>query len=239
MMKLAWGLIASPDALWVQILKRDGFTVRLWQDSFVSVVGPLLSSIPNGVFLSQANYPVAAFANNGSWKREEFQDLLPSDVLCHLASIRPPSSYAGADKPIWKLEPNGTFSIKSAYNFLQDSKSIMRVLRYFPLVFELWESIIDPKEWHSFFSLGLSQWLHRNQFIFQHKSELPGNLYFSIIQYARRIVTAAASPGPTSCGGLIRNLHGDFIAGFSANLGVCTTVKTELWEYLTWSAVGL
>ncbi|KAJ1435129.1 hypothetical protein SESBI_05056 [Sesbania bispinosa] len=186
----------------------DGFTVRFWQDSFVSVVGPLLSSIPNGVFLSQVDYPMAAFADNGSWKWEEFQDLLRSDVLWHIASIHPPSSDAGADKPIWKLKPNGTFSIKYAYNFLQ-----------------LWESNIDPEEWNSFFSLGLSQWLlkylfqpckmvagvpcsvifpvalwhiwkDRNQFIFQQKSELTKNLYFSINQYARRIATAAAYPGP-------------------------------------------
>ncbi|KAF7806607.1 putative ribonuclease H protein At1g65750 family [Senna tora] len=38
--------------------------------------------------------------------------------------------------------------------------------------------------------------------------------------------------GPASCGGLARDEHGVFICGFSAYLGVCSTIHAELWGML-------
>ncbi|KAH9734293.1 putative ribonuclease H protein [Citrus sinensis] len=38
--------------------------------------------------------------------------------------------------------------------------------------------------------------------------------------------------GEASAGGLLRDCHGNFIHGFSANLGVCSVIKAELWGVL-------
>ncbi|KAH9770764.1 putative ribonuclease H protein [Citrus sinensis] len=38
--------------------------------------------------------------------------------------------------------------------------------------------------------------------------------------------------GEASAGGLLRDCHGNFIHGFSANLGVCSVAKAELWGVL-------
>ena len=38
--------------------------------------------------------------------------------------------------------------------------------------------------------------------------------------------------GEAGAGGLLRDCHGKFIHGFSANLGVCSVIKAELWGVL-------
>ena len=38
--------------------------------------------------------------------------------------------------------------------------------------------------------------------------------------------------GDAGACGLLRDCHGRFIHGFSANLGVCSVIKVELWGVL-------
>ncbi|KAJ1378317.1 Ribonuclease H-like superfamily [Sesbania bispinosa] len=107
------------------------------------------------------------------------------------------------------------------------SENIMHTLRDCDDIKELWESLIDPNEWASFFSMGLHQWVKknlldfsfsatdtpwsfvyptavwliwkdRNDLIFNKKTELPGNLFFHIISYARRVISSIAAPWPIS-----------------------------------------
>lgn len=44
----------------------------------------------------------------------------------------------------------------------QQDESIMHVLRDCEGTLEMWESIVDPNQWHRFASLGLHQWLEFN-----------------------------------------------------------------------------
>ena len=39
-----------------------------------------------------------------------------------------------------------------------------------------------------------------------------------------------------SCGGIIRDHHGNYVAGFSVKLGSCSIAMTELWgAYIYWA----
>ncbi|KAJ1427557.1 Reverse transcriptase zinc-binding domain [Sesbania bispinosa] len=169
----------------------------------------------------------------GSWKWNLLKDHLSQETQSYLASITPPSLDSGTDKPAWKLEGNGTFTLKSAYSVLHpvegsDShqdilfkhlwrwqgpprittflwklthgrlltnlernqrgmtanstcprcnsapESIMHIVRDCPLVFDLWESIIEPAEWssHHCFDLvrRIKTILHNNPtFILRHE----------------------------------------------------------------------
>ncbi|KAL4367107.1 hypothetical protein GQ457_05G029110 [Hibiscus cannabinus] len=55
---------------------------------------------------------------NGAWDWVQFQNLLPTDSLEWIASIRPPSFDLGGDKPVWRWEDTRMFSTRSAYDFL-------------------------------------------------------------------------------------------------------------------------
>ncbi|KAJ1394142.1 Ribonuclease H domain [Sesbania bispinosa] len=177
------------------------------------------------------------------------------------------------------------------------AETFMHTFRDCEVVKELWESLINQADWSSFFSLGMDQWLRkflqffdhsvagvswnfifpvglwwiwkdRNSLVFQKKTELPGNLLFHIISFARRIIESIASPHPiahrvfrnedqigwtkppdhfyklnvdgsvmgsclqASCGWLIRDHNGQFIKGFYSKIGVCSTIKAELWGLL-------
>ncbi|KAJ1443251.1 Reverse transcriptase zinc-binding domain [Sesbania bispinosa] len=104
-------------------------------------------------------------------------------------------------------------------------ETIMHLLRDCDIVAELWESLIDSNSWSSFFSLRQDQWIRknlefsnhsvagvnwsfifliciwslskdRNSLIFKQKTDLPGNLFFHVISYARRTIEAIAGPSP-------------------------------------------
>ncbi|KAJ1412575.1 Reverse transcriptase zinc-binding domain [Sesbania bispinosa] len=109
----------------------------------------------------------------------------------------------------------------------QAPETIMHTLRDCEVVSELWESLIDREWWARFFSLGLDNWLKmnmakspfsvdgtpwnfifpvsiwrlwkdRNDLVFNKRSDLPGNLYFQIVSYARQIINSIVSPCPIS-----------------------------------------
>ncbi|KAJ1410645.1 Ribonuclease H domain [Sesbania bispinosa] len=106
-------------------------------------------------------------------------------------------------------------------------ETIMYLLRDCDIVAELWESLIDSNSWASFFSLGQDQWIRknlelsnhsvagvnwsfifpiciwslwkdRNSLVFKQKTDLPGNLFFHVISYARRTIEVIAGPSPLS-----------------------------------------
>ncbi|KAJ1390181.1 Ribonuclease H-like superfamily [Sesbania bispinosa] len=106
-------------------------------------------------------------------------------------------------------------------------ETIMHLLRDCDIVAELWESLIGSNSWASFFSLGQDQWIRknlelsnhsvagvnwsfifpiciwslwkdRNSPVFKQKTDLPGNLFFHVISYARRTIEVIAGPSPLS-----------------------------------------
>ncbi|KAJ1438681.1 ribonuclease H [Sesbania bispinosa] len=106
-----------------------------------------------------------------------------------------------------------------------EKETLIQALRDWVNVVDLWESLIDHNDWASFFSLGQERWLRkylefsgnavaevawsflfpvgiwliwkdRNSLVFQQKTDIPGNLFFHIVSYARRIIEVVAAPSP-------------------------------------------
>ncbi|KAJ1440340.1 Ribonuclease H domain [Sesbania bispinosa] len=104
-------------------------------------------------------------------------------------------------------------------------ETLIHLLRDCDVVAKLLESLIDQSNWSSFFSLGQDQWIRknleisnhkaagvawsfifpigiwslwkdRNSLVFKQKIELPGNLFFHIISYTKRVIEVVASPNP-------------------------------------------
>ncbi|KAJ1381506.1 Reverse transcriptase zinc-binding domain [Sesbania bispinosa] len=183
----------------------DGLKTCFWTDTFIPQLGPLLSHTVSGFSPANSHIKAACFADQDTWNWNTLNHSLSPEALQHLSSIPPPSLDTGPDKPVWKLEGNGEFSLKSAFTFLQqiddnnssqdpifnhiwkwqgpprittfiwklihgrlltnlershrgmatdDSchrcssapESIMHVIRDCPIVFEFWETIIEPAE---------------------------------------------------------------------------------------------
>ncbi|KAK8610960.1 hypothetical protein V6N13_131027 [Hibiscus sabdariffa] len=56
--------------------------------------------------------------DNGGWDWRRLEGLLPRESLERIASVQPPHSDGGEDKPFWRWESNGQFSARSAYGYL-------------------------------------------------------------------------------------------------------------------------
>ncbi|KAJ1388848.1 Reverse transcriptase zinc-binding domain [Sesbania bispinosa] len=96
----------------------DVHHTKFWQDSFIPVVGPLISIVTGNVPSWQLHLPSVFFVLEGNWNWPMFSEFIPQSILSRISSINPPSSSGGSDFPAWKYCPNGEFSIKSTYELL-------------------------------------------------------------------------------------------------------------------------
>ncbi|KAH9728215.1 putative ribonuclease H protein [Citrus sinensis] len=57
---------------------------------------------------------------NGNWNWCLFSHLVPNNILLKIASVHPPKASHGHDSYFWGVSSNGIFSVKSAYELLDD-----------------------------------------------------------------------------------------------------------------------
>ena len=57
----------------------------------------------------------------GNWNWPLFCHLVSSSILLKIAAIHPPTISHGNDNYFWGISSNGMFSVRSAYEFLDDS----------------------------------------------------------------------------------------------------------------------
>lgn len=93
----------------------NGHSIPFWTANWVFPF-PLLDLIP--VFLKNnlnLNAKVADFIQNQVWQSNKLLQVIDEDILEQILSISLPLSLM-QDKLVWGPNPNGKFSIKSAYN---------------------------------------------------------------------------------------------------------------------------
>ncbi|KAJ1410084.1 hypothetical protein SESBI_22321 [Sesbania bispinosa] len=190
-------------------------SIRFWKDTFIPNLGPLINHSQGHIPDWQLDLPIVSFISNGAWNWNMFVEYLSPQGLAALSSIKPPENEAGSDSPAWFLSTSGEFSIKSACKYIMDLADPPP-----PLIRFLKKSGLERLGF--FFSMGLSQWVRKNildvstsvvgtpwSYIFHgacgmlwkdrmissstSRTDLPGNLIFHIMSYARRIISSIAA----------------------------------------------
>ncbi|CAN1178992.1 Putative ribonuclease H protein At1g65750 [Linum perenne] len=103
---------------------RNGRDTLFWTTRLVDSGIKLLDAAfdQEGVDLGDS---VAGFVNNeGGWDFERLQTLLPAEAIDLITGMTPPTSDRGEDQWVWGLDSKGKFTIKSAYNMLQNSNPL-------------------------------------------------------------------------------------------------------------------
>lgn len=101
----------------------DGQTIRFWKDDWVGDMGPLQQLAYADIPDTEANLALCHYANDyGQWRWNEFQHLLPPNLLSQIAAITPPTTQETANLCFWKLFANGNFSVSSAYHILRETE---------------------------------------------------------------------------------------------------------------------
>ncbi|KAL9462413.1 hypothetical protein AB3S75_000421 [Citrus x aurantiifolia] len=100
----------------------DGETVSFWGDCWVTSLKPLaervIQPIPNELLNKRA---VDFLDGSGNWNWPLFSHLVPSNVLLKIAAIHPPTAAFGNDSYFLGGSPNGIFSVRAAYELLDES----------------------------------------------------------------------------------------------------------------------
>ncbi|KAH9672602.1 putative ribonuclease H protein [Citrus sinensis] len=134
-MKLAWGIISSPNSLWVQVLSAkyrvdrhnlpqvlpNHYGSHLWKSlghvwSEATSNAPLIAYATNTIPLDILDCKVADLVDiNGSWYWSRFEQYLPSNIILKIAALHPPSHAKGTDTIFWAHSKHGQFTTSSAY----------------------------------------------------------------------------------------------------------------------------
>ncbi|KAL9416679.1 hypothetical protein AB3S75_039800 [Citrus x aurantiifolia] len=97
----------------------DGSQTRFWLDCWATKQGPLINLVVHPVPQEFVNATVSAFLNvHEGWNWSAFAYLLPNSILMQIASIMPHNPLLGIDNIYWCYEPNGNFTVRSAYESL-------------------------------------------------------------------------------------------------------------------------
>lgn len=97
----------------------SGQRTRFWHDNWIPGVGVLADMAGIVTPEGESEFPIAHYALNGGWNWLVLQWLLPGDVCDKIAGLKSPSPVRD-DFPCWNLTSNGFFSLKSAFELLQD-----------------------------------------------------------------------------------------------------------------------
>ncbi|GAU36816.1 hypothetical protein TSUD_219190 [Trifolium subterraneum] len=257
MMKLSWQILTQPSKLWVKILKakyncgnitwviRDGVDSQFWRHPWIPNVGALEDHIAASIPREELNFPVNHYASDGLWKWDKIRSIVPNDICDKIAVIKPPSQGA-PDFPCWKLSVDGYFSLKTAYEFMENQHQE-----------DLYINPIFEKVWHwkgpnriKAFLWKLSQGRLLTNEERRHRNMTNSDLCPRCQDYPEQpgeVVAVSWKPlldgwhkvnvdgsfntisGSTACGGLIRNQHGIFVKGFYSKIGSSNAIWAEMW----------
>ncbi|CAN1316897.1 Putative ribonuclease H protein At1g65750 [Linum perenne] len=98
----------------------NGRTTRFWTDRWLDSAQVLIDHAHNihGVDASLLVADVCSV--NGEWNTDFIFSVLPSNIALQVFRMPTPRTTLGQDSLAWGLEPNGNFSVRSAYQLLND-----------------------------------------------------------------------------------------------------------------------
>ncbi|KAK9181143.1 hypothetical protein WN944_024280 [Citrus x changshan-huyou] len=127
----------SIGTVWSEVLASrrwclgNGDSVRFWWDLWVTKDLPLAAYAMDTIPVHILDCKVSAFIkNDGSWWWDQFEHLLPNNIILQIAVVLPPSPMHGLDTCFWAHSRTGLFTTKSAYLMLTGSSSVIEDYRW-------------------------------------------------------------------------------------------------------------
>ncbi|CAN1193986.1 Putative ribonuclease H protein At1g65750 [Linum perenne] len=98
---------------------RNGKSTKFWSERWLddgSVIAESVDPPPN-----HANRVIADYCNpEGGWNVGLLAETLPASTLQAVVGMTPPMHDLGADIPVWNLEPDGKYTVKTGYLLAKD-----------------------------------------------------------------------------------------------------------------------
>lgn len=94
-------------------------------------MGALHKLIPLGVDYDQTLILVKDVAEAGQWNERYIRNLLPQNLVEYiLHKINPPKYEEESNRPYWKLESTGKFTMTSAFHHIRQRQEVNKVYNY-------------------------------------------------------------------------------------------------------------
>ncbi|CAN1156102.1 Putative ribonuclease H protein At1g65750, partial [Linum perenne] len=202
---------------------------------------------------------VADFVDaTGNWNISKLEACLNQEGINVVMGMSPPNKDRGEDGWAWGAEPNGKFSIKSAYNLLAGEEAVPRDLQ--ELWMKTWKWRGPNRVKHFLWLAGHDRLLTNEERVKRKVTTNPdcplcpglsllprtgmGGLWGVLTKRQRVDIAWESGPsgwstintdgafdrisGRAAAGGLIRNELGHCAAAFTMNIGCCTIMRAEL-----------
>ncbi|CAN1138897.1 Putative ribonuclease H protein At1g65750 [Linum perenne] len=102
----------------IQWSLNNGRDTRFWDDCWLDSGVRLGDGISNQVMGAESDKVADFVLDSGAWDIQRLEAILPRNRLQEVIGMTPLLRELGGDEPVWGLEVNGQFSIKSAYLLL-------------------------------------------------------------------------------------------------------------------------
>lgn len=90
----------------------------IWYDNWTGLGDLYTICIEENTYTKEST--VLELTDHGEWNIQFLQELFPQEIVQHIVgNIKPPKIGGEEDKPFWALEVNGSFLIKSAWNYIR------------------------------------------------------------------------------------------------------------------------
>ncbi|XP_075092314.1 uncharacterized protein LOC142172565 [Nicotiana tabacum] len=114
-----------------------------WYDNWIGLGALYHASSPDH-WCDESIVHVDEVVENGAWNEDQLRDLLPDKLVDHIIeTIKPPSVHNQKDKPWWKLETKGKFSVKSAWQHPKE-ETLPNIFLKSPVAKFIWKYISAP-----------------------------------------------------------------------------------------------
>ncbi|CAN1811144.1 Putative ribonuclease H protein At1g65750 [Linum perenne] len=104
----------------------DGRGTHFWTDRWVDGGAVLIDHALNIQGVNASLCVADAISVNGEWNSDFIFSVLPRDIALQVIGMTPPRNNIGHDSFTWGLEPNGKFTVSSAYQLLNELSPDLR-----------------------------------------------------------------------------------------------------------------
>ncbi|QHO13829.1 Putative ribonuclease H protein family [Arachis hypogaea] len=103
----------------------NGSEINFWDHNWVLKLGWLDQYATQVINTNVSNVSQNEFLSiSGGWDEEKLKKWLQEEAVGRILAIAPLSPWKGSDRIAWEFSSYGTFSLKTAYNSLEEDPSL-------------------------------------------------------------------------------------------------------------------
>ncbi|XP_039057386.1 uncharacterized protein LOC120200684 [Hibiscus syriacus] len=205
----------------------NGNSITFWNDNWVPSLGHLRDYARDDIH-ADLTQKIHNFVDvHGHWDVAALSQVFIPDVIPHVINVRPPDRNDKPDALIWRWTPELNFTIKSAYTFLMEDNWNEKSSIWKGVTYKTDSIIHSSYSWAKCYETNIRNPTARPR---QQGATSTWSLPPRGWTCLNTDSAVATLDGRGSIGSVFRNSIGDWITGFTKNIGTTSALYAELWS---------